>query len=266
MKKVVLIIGGSSGIGMYTAKKFLESGCIVVNMSRRDCELSGVVNIQLDVADEKYIDKAWDRFILEYDRLDIMIYSAGFSMASPLEYVEEKDYRYLFEVNLFGYMYFLKKCLPYLKKSRGVSCIVGSTGGIVPIPYDSFYSASKAAVNMLILSLQYELLPQGVKALCVMPGGTKTHFTFKRKEYPKEKVGEYGQDLERAASSLEGIEQNGMSANKVAKTIYRRCTQASFASVYASGITNKLLAFLVRLIPQKLLYLIVRSQFRLNGK
>jgi short-subunit dehydrogenase len=266
MKRVVLVIGGSSGIGMYTAKRFVESGDIVVNMSRRDCEIAGVHNIQIDVADEKYMEKAWDRFIGEYDKLDIMVYSAGFSMASPIEYVDEKDYRYLFEVNLFGYMYFLKKCLPYLKKSGGVTCVVGSTGGIAPIPYDCFYSASKAAVNMLVTCLQYELLPQGVKAICVMPGGTKTHFTFKRKEYSSEIVGEYAIDLERATASLEEIEQNGMSAKKVAKTIYRRCTNVSFASVYASGISNKLIAFLVRFIPQRVLYLIVKSQFGLNGK
>lgn len=266
MKRVVLIIGGSSGIGMHTAERFIRGGDIVVNMSRRDLPLANAVNIQLDVSDAKCMEKAWEQFTSLYDTLNVFIYSAGFSMASPLEYVNEKDYRYLFEVNFFGYLYFLKKCIPLLRKSRGVSCIIGSTGGIAPIPYDCFYSASKAAVNMLTLSLQYELLPQGVKAICIMPGGTKTHFTFKRKEYPYEEVGEYGQALKNAAEALAEIEQKGMKAKSVAKTVYRKCTHINASSVYASGIGNKLLHFLVRITPQWLLYLIIRSQFDLNGK
>lgn len=262
--RVVLIIGGSSGIGMHTAQKFVKCGDSVVNMSRRKCEIQGVHNIQLDVGDDEFMEKAWQEFLSGYDRLDIFIYSAGYSMASPIEYVNEKDYRYLFDVNLFGYMFFLKKCIPLLKKSLGTSCIVGSTAGVMPIPYDCFYSASKAAVNMLVKALQYELLPQGVKAICVMPGGTNTHFTFKRKEYPEDEIGEYGSSLKNATEALAYIEQNGMAAKSVATTIYRKCTKTSTASIYASGIQNKLLVFLTRFMPQRLLYLLVRSQFDLN--
>ncbi|NLL55926.1 MAG: SDR family NAD(P)-dependent oxidoreductase [Clostridiales bacterium] len=266
MKKVALIVGASSGIGMHTAKLFAEKGYTVVNMARRNCEIENVISIQLDVTDATSMERAWEQFTLLYNRLDIFIYSAGFSMACPLEYVKESDYRYLFEVNFFGYLHLLKKCLPYLKKSNGVSCIVGSIGGVAPIPYDCYYSASKAAVNMLVMSLQYEFLPQGVKVLCVMPGGTKTHFTFKRKEYDLSEVREYKKDQERAARALEEIEQGGMKASKVAKTIYNRCTKISTANLYASGIKNKLTSFLIRIIPQRMLYLFIRSQFELNGK
>ncbi len=264
MERVVLIIGASSGIGLSCAQRFVNAGDKVVNMSRRDCPIPEVRNIRLDVTDENSVIDAWNYFTAEFSHLDIFIYSAGFSMASPVEYASEQDYRYLFEVNFFGYLNFLKKSIPYLKESGGTACVVGSTGGVAPIPYDCFYSASKAALNMLTAALWHELKPLGITAICVMPGGTKTHFTFKRKEYKPEDVGEYGEALTKAAQALAEIEQNGMEAESVAKTIYRKCTRRPCAPVYASGIANKLSAFLIRLIPQRLVYLIVKKQFDLD--
>lgn len=266
MQKVILIVGASSGIGMYTAQRYIGDGDIVVNLSRRDCEIEGVINIRCDVCDDNSVEKAFNSFLSISNRLDVFIYSAGFSMASPMEYVEEKDYRYLFDVNLFGYMFLLKKCIPLLKLTGGVSCIVSSTAAVVPIAYDCFYSASKAAANMLTISLCQELLPQGIRVLSVMPGGTRTNFTFKRKEYPPEVTCEYADYVKTAADSLAEIEQKGMKAKSVARTIYNKCNSKISSGIYASGVGNKLLAFLVRLLPQRIIYYMVRSQFGLNGK
>lgn len=264
MNKVVLIVGASSGIGMFSAEKFIGKGDTVINMSRRECQVNGVINIACDVSNNTYMDKAWQKLSEITDRLDIFIYSAGFSMASPLEYVEEKDYRYLFDVNFFGYLYMLKKCIPMLKKSFGVTCVISSIAGIVPIAYDCFYSASKASVNMLTSALQLELMPFGIKPLCIMPGGTKTHFTFKRKEYPTDIVGSYATPLENATTALAKVEQGGMSAKKVALTVYRKCTKRVFAHTYASGICNKIITQLVRFLPQNILYLMAKNIYRIN--
>jgi short-subunit dehydrogenase len=264
MAKTVLIVGASSGIGMSTAQKYISKGDMVFNMSRRECDLTGVINIHCDVSEKESIEKAWNSFTEKSNKLDVFIYSAGFSMASPMEFVKDFDYRYLFEVNFFGYLNLLEKCIPYLKISEGVSCVVGSIAGIVPIAYDSFYSSSKAAINMFVSAMQLELIPQGIKVICVMPGGTKTNFTFKRKIYPIEDMKDYAIDMQNSTASLENIEQKGMSADKVAKTIYRKCNKILYSYIYASGIMNKIITLIVRILPQNILYLVVKAKYHLK--
>lgn len=262
MNRIVLIVGASSGIGMYTAKKFVSSGDNVVNFSRRECEIEGVFNIICDISNNESIEEAWKEFCNKFYKLDILIYSAGFSMASSLEFSEENDYRYLFEVNFFGYLNILKKAIPFLRESKGAACAISSTAAIAPIAYDCFYSASKAALNMLTTALQLELKMQKIRALCIMPGGTKTHFTFKRKIYPAEKSGFYAPYLNDAAQSLENIEQNGMCAQKVALTVYKKCVKKTCAHIFASGFSNKMIAFVIKFIPQRLICYASKKTFK----
>lgn len=248
--RTLFIVGGSSGIGEATAKKFLSNGYRVTNMSRNPCLLDGVENILCDVADGENLDKSLSEYAAKNSSLSVLVYSAGFSMAAPLEHVREEDYRYLYEVNFFGYLKVLKTLLPLLRRSGGAACIISSVGGIQPIAYDSFYSSSKAAVNMLTETLQLELLPMGVKAISVMPGGTKTRFTFKRKVYSYKEAGDYAGDMFAAVKSLHNIEQNGAKASSVAATVYKKCTSAVVSHTFASGLVNKAIAFAVRLLPQ----------------
>lgn len=255
MRKV-FIVGASSGIGKATAEKFVNGGDHVINMSRTPCLVTGVENIICDVSIHEELLGKMDELLLIMDKLDIFVYSAGFSMASPLEFVEEKDYRYLFEVNLFGFITALKKLIPILRKSSGTVCIVSSIGGVLPIPYDSYYSSSKAAVNMLVNALSLELMPKGIKIISVMPGGTKTEFSFKRKVYRADAVGDYALDKGSAAKKLEDMEQGGAKPTCVANTIYKACTKPMIAHTVASGFMNKVFVVLSKFLPQGLLYYI----------
>ncbi len=246
----VFIVGGSSGIGEATAKKFISEGYAVMNMSRTPCKVAGVGNILCDVSDKDALDEALKGYTKNHGKLSVLVYSAGASMAAPLEHVRQEDYRYLFEVNLFGFMKVLQELLPLLRNAGGVACAVSSIGGITPIAYDSYYSSSKAALNMFVNALQLELLDKGVKVISVMPGGTKTRFTYKRKIYSCDIVGDYDKDMFDAVKALHNVEQNGMKAEKVAETIYRKCTSQVLSHTFASGVMNKLIAFSLRLLPQ----------------
>ncbi len=254
MERKVFIVGASSGIGYATAKKFLSEGDYVTNLSRTPCDLNNVKNILCDVTDREKLNREIENYKANNKNLDIFIYSAGFSMECPLEHVNDEDYRYLFEVNLFGFMTILKAFIPLLRLSKGVAVVVSSVGGMIPIPYDSYYSASKAAVNMLVSTLSYELLPKGVKIISVLPGGTKTKFTFKRKVYSDKDCFDYASDKEKAAKSLAKIEQNGAKATTVANTIFRLCNNRIAAHTIASGIINKLSVGLTKIMPQAVIY------------
>ncbi len=254
MGRQVFIVGASSGIGYATAKKFLAEGDCVTNMSRSMCDIKEVKNIICDVSDREKLAKVLEEYKENNKKMDIFIYSAGFSMACPLEYVEEKDYRYLFEVNFFAYMTMLKAFLPLLRVSQGVAIVVSSVGGMVPIAYDSYYSASKAAVNMLTSALSYELIPRGVKIISVMPGGTKTEFSFKRKIYSNKECGDYAIDKSKAVKNLAHIEQNGAKPSAVANTIFRLCSNRVAVHTVSSGFINKLIILFSKIMPQAALY------------
>ena len=250
--KTCLIIGGSSGIGEATAKRFSSSGYDVTNLSRRPCTVAGVKNILCDVSDKEAYGQELTKYAQGVGRLDVLVYSAGFSMSAPLEYVEEADVRYLYEVNFFGFLFAVKRLLPVLRQGRGTACVVSSLGALVPIAYDAFYTSSKAAVNALIRALRLELSKKGVKALAVMPGGTATDFTFKRKVYKRQSVGDYRRDLVSATRFLQKTEQSGQSPEAVSKVVFRLCARKK-QGVYTSGFINKCAALLATIVPQGLL-------------
>ncbi len=257
----VLIVGASSGIGYACAKKFIVEGYEVLALSRTECVLAGVKNYLCDVSNESELDLTLNALLAENPRIRHFVYSAGFSMAAPLEKADPKDYRYLYEVNFFGFVHCLRRLIPALRHSSGSACVVSSVGALFPIPFDPYYVSSKAALNAFCAALQTELRPKGVRVLSVMPGGTRTDFTFKRKIYSNEKTGDYSVAVKTASEKLKEIEQQGASANKVAEEIYNKCAASSAFYLFAAGLKNKLACALIRFIPQPLLTMLTRAVF-----
>ena len=181
-KKTAVVVGGSSGIGFETCKRLVNRGWNVVNVSRTNCKAAKVTNIKADAADGEALKNAIKKSAGK-NGISLLIYSAGFSMAAPIEYAKEEDYKYLFEVNFFGALRAIQYAIPYMKNKGGRIILIGSLGGDLPISFDSFYSSSKAALEMLCRSAYSELKPYNIKVTGVLPGGTSTGFTFKRKVY-----------------------------------------------------------------------------------
>lgn len=119
LKKTVIIVGASSGIGFETALRMLGRGFLVANISRTPCALGRVKNYTADIASGKSLEKAIMEIAGQTENLYGLIYCAGFSMAAPIEYAEEQDYRYLFEINYFGALRAMKTVIPFLKKRGG---------------------------------------------------------------------------------------------------------------------------------------------------
>lgn len=257
----VLIVGASSGIGYALAKKFLSEGYNVVALSRTECVLAGVKNYLCDVALEKELDQTLNAVVSEKPKIKYLVYSAGFSMASPLEKVDPVDYRYLFEVNFFGFLHCLRRLIPLLKRNEGTACVIGSVASVAPIPFDSYYDASKAALNAFCAALQPELSPRGVRVIAVLPGGTKTNFTFKRKVYPSDRIGEYKNAQEQAVIKLKEMEQGGQRREKVAEAIYEKCVQKGGSFLLVPGIKNKIEYFVAKIMPQRLLTFFIKNLF-----
>ena len=264
-QNVILVIGGSSGIGLAAAQKLCDAGNVVYCGARSACPDDRISSLILDVTKPETIINAVEKILDETGRIDKLVYSAGCSMAAPVEFADEEDYRYLFEVNFFGALSAIRAVLPHMRAQNfGRIVLIGSMGGILPIAYDAFYSSSKAALAMLAKGLNLEVKPYGISAVAVLPGGTATRFTFKRKVYPEEKVGEYSSDMDRSVGTLAGMEQGGMSAQEVADTVLKALSLPEPPSVMAAGFINKTYYLSQKILPDKLTQYLISNQYNLN--
>lgn len=249
-KKTAIVVGGSSGIGFETCKRLSSRGYNVVNISRTPCKISKVGNITADVTDGAAFASAIKKAAGK-NGVKILIYSAGFSMAAPIEYAKEEDYKYLFEVNFFGALRAVQHVIPHMKKKGGRIILIGSLGGDLPICFDSFYSSSKAALEMLCRSAYSELKPYGIKVTGVLPGGTSTGFTFKRKVYNDSETGNYSGSVNKAVAALANMEQSGMSPATVAGIICNLISSDNPPVIKSCGAKNTVYRAFSRIMPAK---------------
>ena len=250
-KKTAIVVGGSSGIGYETCCRLINRGWEVINISRTPCKNSKVINITADAAAGTALEDAING-VADKHKISALIYSAGFSMAAPIECVKESDYRYLFEVNFFGALRALQTVIPYMKQSGGRIILVGSIGGDLPISFDSFYSSSKAALEMLCRSAYSELKPYGIKVTGLLPGGTATNFTFKRKVYSEDENKSYSHNVNKAVAALAKMEQSGMSPSAVAEIIYNLLLIENPPVIKICGVKNTVFRLFSRVMPEKI--------------
>ena len=257
--KTAVVVGASSGIGLQTALQLASKGYRVINISRTPCKGEKVRSISADAAQEGELQRAIAD-AASGGGIDLLIYSAGFSMSAPLEHAKSGDYRYLFEVNYFGAIEALKAALPYLKKRGGRAVLVGSLGGDIPIPYDGFYSASKAALVMLAREANMELRGRGVRVSALIPGGTATDFTYNRMIY-KDETTDYAGNVKKASAALANMEQGGMSASLVADAIVKLAERRNPPPVMSVGTRNGFVRFMNRVLPAEFVDRMVMRKF-----
>lgn len=250
-KRTAIVVGGSSGIGYATCSKLINRGWNVINISRTQCKIAGVKNEMADVVSGSTLSDIITRTGNKSGSIDALIYSAGFSMAAPIEYAKESDYRYLFDVNFFGALKAMQAVIPFMKVKGGKIILVGSIGGDLPILFDSFYSASKAALEMLAREAYLELKPYNIRVTAFLPGGTRTEFTFKRKVYSEDENKSYSQSVTRAVGALADMEQKGMSPTEVAEDICSILYSDKPPVVKASGFKNSAYRIMSHVMPEK---------------
>jgi len=178
--KIALVTGGTSGIGLATAKRFAEEGAYVYITGRRSAELQAAVaevgnatGVQVDSTRLNELDGLYDRIRAERGRLDVVFANAGGGSMLPLEQITEAHYADTFDRNVKGVLFTVQKALPLL--SRGASVILaGSTAGSSGTAAFSVYSASKAAVRALARSWIIDLKDRGIRVNTLSPGATRT--------------------------------------------------------------------------------------------
>ena len=260
--KNVVIVGASSGIGYEIALRLLSQNCIVYNISRTHCLLEGVENFIADISNTEEFNTAIDSIVNRVEHIDILIYAAAFSMASSVEYAKQKDYYYLMQVNYFGAVQTVQKILPKMKENGGRIFFISCSGAILPVAFDSFYSSSKAALNMLAKGLAVELEPYSIEVCSVLPTSTATNFTYKRKLYTDDENKEYAAKMKKATTVLANMEQNGLAASEVAKMVVSAIDQKHLPTFLHCGIRSKLFAVANRVLPTKAMHYINKKIYK----
>jgi len=192
--KVVLVTGGSSGIGLATAKLFSQEGAKVVISGRDRATLDeaalaiggDVLALQADVVDLKQIDQLYCAIADKFGKIDILFANAGVAKFAPLEATTEAMYDQLFNINVKGLYFTVQKAASHLNDS---ATIVLNTSFLseIGLPGTSALSASKAAVRSLARTFAAEFVSRGIRVNAVSPGAISTPI-YSKLDMPQETV------------------------------------------------------------------------------
>ena len=247
MKKVVVITGGSSGIGLKLAEIFLEKDFLVYNLSRTAGNSSAKF-IATDITDEESVKKAFEHIGSESGHIDILVNNAGCGISGAVEYTPLPEAKRQFDVNFFGMFTCVKYALPLLKKSKGRVLNISSAAAIFSIPFQSFYSSSKSAINSLTLAMRNEFKHFGISVCSVMPGDVSTGFTESRVKH-HDGNNEYNGMIDASVAVMENDEKKGMTPEYVAKHIYRIAIKNKVYPLYTIGFVYKLYSLAEKILP-----------------
>ena len=157
-KKVAVVTGGTSGIGRATALALKDAGCTVYELSRRAEGVEGLHHISADVTDESAVNDAVAQVIAAEGQIDILVNNAGFGISGAIEFTSTEDAKSLFDVNFFGMVNMNRAVVPLMREAgQGRIVNLSSVAAPVPIPFQAYYSATKAAVNAYTMALANEL-------------------------------------------------------------------------------------------------------------
>lgn len=246
--KVCVITGASKGIGAACASRFIENGWKVYNLCRSGKGAEGTASIVCDVTDDESVNNAFDKVYSTEGRIDVVIANAGYGISGAAELCGTEKAQNQFDVNFFGVLRTFKAAAPLLRGSKGRFLAVSSAAALFPIPFQSFYSASKSAVNTFVFAAANEIKRFGVQAGVVQLGDVKTSFTAMRE---KDGAGSelYCGAIEKSVAVMERDEQNGMQPEKVAKRIYSLLNKRRLPLKTTVGLKYKLLVFLSHVLP-----------------
>ena len=180
-RKIALVTGGNGGIGLATAKQFVNEGAYVFITGRREPELAAAVKeiggnvtgVQGDVSNLADLDRLFGQIRKEKCKLDVVFANAGVSKYAPFGKITEEFYDSIFDINVKGLLFTVQKTLPLL--SDGASIILNaSIAGSKGLPTYSVYSATKAAIRSFARTWTTDLKDRRIRVNAISPGSINT--------------------------------------------------------------------------------------------
>lgn len=179
--KIAVITGGTTGIGLASAKRFVAEGAFVYIFGRRKDALDAAVaelgqnarGVQGDISKLEDLDRLFEAVKAEKGSIDVLFANAGLGNLAPLGAITPEAFDQVFDVNVKGTLFTVQKALPLLKSGSSI-ILTGSTTGVMGTPAFSVYSASKAAIRNFARSWAQDLRGTGIRINVLVPGPTET--------------------------------------------------------------------------------------------
>lgn len=268
LKKVILITGISSGFGKQTAFLLAENGHTVYGTIRKQVETPCGVNVlTMDLSETESIQKSVQAIIQKEGRIDVLINNAGMHTGGPLETLPEEYIRKQFETNFFGLAELTRQVLPSMRKQGSGTIInIGSIGGLMGLPFQGYYSASKFAVEGFSEALRMEVKQFGIKVVVINPGDFHTSNTVNRRGFlaTSGEISAYDTQFEKSLAIIENDENKGWNPGILARKMVEivNCPNPRQRYIIAS-FEQKLAVFIKKILPGKLFSKILADHYGL---
>lgn len=262
-RKIILITGASSGIGQITAQYLSEKGYTVYGTSRKpgnNPKPKGFTLLALDVCNDDSVKNAISTVLKREGRIDVLINNAGFGLGGSIEATSVENMIRQVDTNFFGTYRMTHEVIPEMRKQKaGLIINISSIGGVIGLPYQGIYSASKFAVEGYSEALYKELYQTGIRVSMIEPGDFQTGFTAQR-----ELLGE-DENFKRSLAVIEHDENNGQKPIKIAKLIEKIIQKDRPKLRYPIGaFDQKLSIFLKKTLPNKLFDKIIMGYYKVK--
>lgn len=255
MGKVVLITGGSSGIGKSIGEYLKSKDFIVYGTSRTPEKYtdSNFPILNLDVTDVSSIQKAVNRVISIENRIDVLINNAGIGITGPIEEIPEKEIKNNFETNFFGPINMIKAVLPKMREQgSGLIINVTSIAGYMGLPYRGIYSASKGALELVTEALRMEIKDFNIHMTNVAPGDFATNIASGRYHAPIVEDSPYKTPYKNTLELMDAHVNNGSNPDEMAVAVFKIIKTKRPKGHYKVGdFLQKFSIVLKRILPDK---------------
>lgn len=267
MSKVVLITGGSSGIGKSIGEFLSKKGFLVYGTSRSPERYpdSKIKLVALDVSDVFSIQQAIQAIIQDTGRIDVLINNAGAGITGPIEEIPNEEIKRNFETNFFGPINVIKAVLPQMRlQEAGLIINITSIAGYMGLPYRGIYSASKGALELITEAFRLELKDFNIQMTNVAPGDFATNIASGRFHAPVIKGSAYEQTYGKVLKAIDEDVDGGDDPILVSTMIYEIINTSHPKIHYKVGaFMQKFSIVLKRILPDKVYENMLRNHYKL---
>jgi len=265
--RVCLVTGASSGIGRACSQQLAAQDFRVYGTSRvARASSDQVTMLQMNVTDDESVERAVGAIMEREGRIDVVVNNAGIAIAGPLELTSIEEARRQLDVNLFGAFRVCRSVLPVMRQQRsGYIVNIGSIGGLIAIPYQSFYCASKFGLEGMTESLRLEVAPFGIRVVLIEPGDTRTPITQNRETVNALSGSSAYRSFDEALKQTATDEQNGPGPEIVAQLVNRVVNTRNPRLRYTVGPpVQRMAVWMKRLLPNAAMEYGMRKYYGLD--
>jgi len=273
-EKIILITGVTTGFGQKALELLAKNGHKVYGTTRNrdkyysmNKEIPGSTILEVDITDDSSIETAVNTIKKKEGHIDVLVNNAGYGLFGSIEETSIEEALQQFDINFFSVMRMIKAVLPSMRQeTSGLIVNVSSLAGIMPVPFQGFYTASKFALEGLSETLRMEVKKFNVKVVLLEPGDFNTGFTDNRTMIKNlSDQSSYASTTKEILVNAEKSERCGSHPEEVAALLNKIIHKKKPAFRYPVGSFDQIISvFIKRLVPQRLFEILIDRYFNMK--